>query len=479
MQESKHLRKILASLIGLALLAALAGRMPPTGQHMASAAPASRGFKAHSVEVQPIIRELASLQNSFIKNAGVDVRAVLFACQSNDHPRPVLCYGPSQIRHAYGVSSLLANKITGKGSSITIIDAYGSPTIRKDLRAFDSSWGLPNARLNIIAPFGVHGSDSIWTAETSLDVEWAHVTAPEATINLVVAKNSDDVELYKALNYTVKHNLGDIISLSFGENEHCIDPALRRAEHNVFREAVKKGMTLLAATGDYGSAQPTCDNSSYQKAISFPASDPLVTAVGGTELTADAATGHYEKEIVWNESNTYNKASGGGFSTIYRAPSYQSISASSPASSDASAAYQFTDELSESSGKGVRGRGVPDISLNASVNGGVVVYQSNPSTGKVTLNIMGGTSVGTPELAGMLADGVQMAHHRLGAINPALYRLGRSSRYQEIMHDILSGNNTLSISGLSGYTAKPGWNAATGWGSPGHAEEFLRALIEK
>ncbi|HLG77429.1 MAG TPA: hypothetical protein VKX46_13520, partial [Ktedonobacteraceae bacterium] len=105
--------------------------------------------------------------------------------------------------------------------------------------------------------------------------------------------------------------------------------------------------------------------------------------------------------------------------------------------------------------------------------------QSNPSTGKVTLNIMGGTSVGTPELAGMLADGVQMAHHRLGAINPALYRLGRSSRYQEIMHDILSGNNTLSISGLSGYTAKPGWNAATGWGSPGHAEEFLRALIEK
>ena len=479
MQESKHLRKILALLIGLALIIAITGKgkAPLAGHHVASAAPSDQIFKAHSVKVQPIVRELASIQDTFIRSASANGRAVLFACQSNYHPRPVLCYGPSQIRHAYGVNTLLANEITGKGSSITIIDAYGSPTILKDLRAFDATWGLPDPQLNILTPFGVHGSDSIWTAETSLDVEWAHVTAPGAAINLIVAKNSDDVELYKTLAYTVKHNLGDIISLSFGENEHCIDPALRNAEHRVFREAIKKGITLLAATGDYGSVQPTCDNSSYQKAVSFPAADPLVTAVGGTTLIADAATGQYMNETVWNESSTYNKASGGGFSTIYHAPGYQTISAGSPASNHSSTNDQLVDSQSDGASKITRGRGVPDISLNASVNGGVVVYQSTPGTGKVTLTIMGGTSVGTPELAGILADGVQMAHHRLGAINPALYKLGRSSGYGQVMHDIVSGNNALTVSGFSGYTARRGWNAATGWGSPGHTEEFLQALI--
>lgn len=477
MQESQHLRKLLASIIGLALIIALVGKTPVASHHTASVAPPDQAFKAHNIEIQPVVRELTSIQNTFIRNASAARREVLFSCQSNRHPRPVLCYGPEQIRRVYGVSSLLAKKITGKGSSITIIDAYGSSTIRKDLKTFDTTWGLSDSQLNILTPFGVHGSDSIWTAETSLDVEWAHVMAPDARVNLVVAKSSSDVDLYNALTYAVNHNLGDIISLSFGENEHCADPKLRRAEHRVFSQATKKGMTILAATGDLGAVQPTCDNASYQRAISFPADDPLVTAVGGTDLVADAATGQYMKETAWNESSTYNKASGGGFSTIYRAPGYQSARTSSPANADASAIYQFPDDPSSIESNHARGRGVPDISLNASVNGGVVVYQSNPATGHVSLNIMGGTSVGTPELAGILADGVQMAHHRLGAINPALYKLGSSNTYRLVMHDVISGNNTLASSGLSGYTASHGWDPTTGWGSPSHAEEFLQALI--
>lgn len=476
MQESQHLRKLCASIVGLALIIALAGKTPLASQQTASAAPPAPTFKAHSVEIEPVVRELASLQSPLIQSAGAENRAVIFACQSNHHPRPVLCYGPQQIRRVYGVNSLLAQEITGKGSAITIIDAYGSPTIRKDLRAFDATWGLPDPQLHIFTPFGVHGSDSIWTAETSLDVEWAHVMAPDATINLVVAKNSNDVDLYNALSYTVNHNLGDIISLSFGENEHCVDPKLRRAEHRVFREAVKRGITLLAATGDLGSVQPTCDNASYQKAVSFPADDPLVTAVGGTELVADASTGQYVRETVWNESSTYGKASGGGFSTIYQAPAYQNAILGIPVKSIAGTSSLVPDEQQDSASVPFRGRAVPDISLNASVNGGVMVYQSNPTTKRITLSIMGGTSVGTPELAGILADGVQMAHHRLGAINPTLYKLGSSGPYKLAMHDVTSGNNQLATSGLPGYAAGHGWDAATGWGSPGHAAEFLQAL---
>jgi subtilase family serine protease len=90
---------------------------------------------------------------------------------------------------------------------------------------------------------------------------------------------------------------------------------------------------------------------------------------------------------------------------------------------------------------------------------------------------MGGTSVAAPEMAGILADGVQLAHHRLGQINPALYKLGVSPLYSQAMHDVTSGSNALASSGLTGYMAGPGWDPATGWGSPKQAEVFLQALI--
>lgn len=455
-----HLRTIIAILFSLALLVASAGtalsvRGDPA--HVASlidTIPSDQVFKTHKIEIQPEIRELNPTQSTHAKSAGAGLRPVRYACQSNTNPRPVLCYGPYQIRKAYGVTGLLDRQITGQGTTIAIIDAYGSPTIRKDFQAFNAAWGLPEAQLNIYAPFGIRGSDSTWISETSLDVEWAHAMAPGAAINLVLAKTSNDVDLYKALAYVVKQNLGDVISLSFGENERCIDPQLRRAEHRTLKEAVSKGMTIVVATGDYGSAQLTCDNGSYQRAVSYPASDPLVTAVGGTALTADAVTGRYIDETAWNESSAFSKATGGGYSKLYAAPGYQ-----------------------QGIRGAARGRGVPDIALNASVVGGVVVYENNRLTGRTTINIMGGTSVATPELAGILADGVQLAHHRLGSINPALYKLGNSKSYSQAMHDISSGDNMLASTGLDGYAAAPGWDPATGWGSPRYAETFLQALI--
>jgi subtilase family serine protease len=271
--------------------------------------------------------------------------------------------------------------------------------------------------------------------------------APDATINLVVARDNSDSTIFRVLTYAVKHNLGDVISLSFGENENCVDSFLRLAEHRLFQEATSKGMTLLASTGDFGSAQLACDNNAFEKAVSFPADDPLVTAVGGTTLNADAETGQYIHETVWNESNAFNRASGGGYSRIYRVPAFQ------------------RGLLSE-----VVGRGVPDIALNASINGGVIVLESPRATDQPTINIMGGTSAAAPELAGLIADGVQMAHHCLGLVNPALYRLGTSSTYNLVMNAITSGNNILLSSGFNGYRAAPGRNAATGRSVPASAD---------
>lgn len=454
--KPKHLHAIISIMISFSLLTVSISALLTERSDRASAAPLDQVFKENQIEVQPGMRKLGSMQTSQMETAGAGVRPVIFRCQSDTNPQPVLCYGPYQMREAYGVTELLNKQITGHGSTITIIDAYGSPTIRGDLQKFDNVWGLPAPQFNIVTPFGVRGADNTWAAETSLDVEWAHVMAPGAAINLVLARSSSDADLYKALLYTVQQNLGDIVSMSFGENENCVDPKLRKAEHRLMKEAVLKKMTILAATGDLGSAQLTCSRSAYERAISFPSDDPFVTAVGGTALSADAITGHYISETAWNESNAFNKAAGGGYSDLYTDPSYQK---------------HITGAA--------RGRGVPDLSMNAAVAGGVLVYQGNRDTGHTMVNIMGGTSAAAPELAGILADGIQMAHHRLGPINAELYKLGASSLYKDSMNDITVGNNGLTSSGLNGYTAGTGWDPATGWGSPRQAEAFLQGLIHQ
>jgi subtilase family serine protease len=117
-------------------------------------------------------------------------------------------------------------------------------------------------------------------------VEWAHAIAPGANITLVLAKTNDDADILSATQYAVDHNLGNVISQSFGENESCVDSNLLAAQRNLFVKATLKHITLIASSGDDGAAQGTCDGSSIVLAASSPASDPLVTAVGGTALHA-------------------------------------------------------------------------------------------------------------------------------------------------------------------------------------------------
>ena len=125
-----------------------------------------------------------------------------------------------------------------------------------------------------------------WSSEISLDVEWAHAVAPGAAITLVLAKSNEDADILSATKYAVDHNLGEVISQSFGEGETCMDPNLLKQQHAVFQAANAKGITLIASSGDQGSAQPTCDGSSFFLSASSPASDPLVLGVGGTQLAA-------------------------------------------------------------------------------------------------------------------------------------------------------------------------------------------------
>jgi subtilase family serine protease len=402
--------------------------------------------------------------------AAAGLGSIHFGCQLRPHNGvAIYCYGPDQIRAAYDIKPVLDSGITGAGRTIVIIDAFQSPTIASDLAAFDNIWKIPAPpAFTIIAPDGLtpfdisKGNQVSWSAEISLDVEWAHAIAPGATIDLVLAKSDQDADILSVTKYAVDNNLGDVISQSFGEAEMCADPKLLREEHEVFNTARDKGITLFASSGDQGAGQPTCDGSALIKSASTPASDPDVTGVGGTSLLAGARSGAYQSESVWNNvtCGPCDGAGGGGFSTVYRRPGYQ-------------APFQSNNKR----------RGVPDVTYNGDVRGGVVAAWSVlcpflPAafcpTG-VGYFIFGGTSAGSPQWAGIVALADQKGHQRLGAINRTLYHIAKSDAYLSAFHDITTGNN--SFGGIDGFSAEPGWDAASGLGSP-RVATLIRLLLD-
>jgi subtilase family serine protease len=401
----------------------------------------------------------------------------LFTCQVGLIPG-VVCYDPFQIRHAYNIDSLIKAGDTGAGRTIVIIDAFQSPTLEADLDTFDATYGLPprSAFFTQIAPDGLTPfdySDNMigWSAEITLDVEWAHAIAPGAKIVLVLAKSNDDADILSATKYAVDHRLGDVISQSFGENESCMDSDLAEAQHRVFQEATRKHITLFASSGDDGAAQPTCDGMSWVRAASSPASDPLVTAVGGTELhaadycltslgcdpTANPAPGTYQGEIAWNEFDFDNASTGGGFSVLFRKPFYQRESVRH------------------------KGRGVPDVAYNAAIYHGVLVYWGLGGG----WYLFGGTSAGSPQWAAITAIADQKAGRALGFSNRAFYEESESWReHSKIFHDITIGNNSVSetdsngnLVPVKGFKARKGWDATTGLGSP-KVDRLVKVLIK-
>lgn len=363
-----------------------------------------------------------------------DLVAGQLSCPPTQHIP--FCYGPAQLRAAYDIQPLIDSGIDGTGATIVIIDAFSSPTILDDVAAFDTKWGLPTANLDIVAPYGsptFDASQRFWAMEISLDVEWAHVVAPGARLELVLARSSDDVDLLNATRYAIDHNLGDVITQSFGEAERCADPELLRQEHAVFERAASKGITLVAGSGDKGVVNFLCDGSlTTVPAAATPASDPDVTAVGGTRLALDHSTAAYMSETGWHDGSG---AGGGGFSSVYRRPGYQ--------------APFITDNTA---------RGLPDVAYAASGFGSFLIYVNGQE------RAIFGTSAGAPQWAGIDALSRQFAGHRQSQLNIRLYHLAKSDAYGDAFHDISTGNN--SFNGVTGFDAGPGWDPVTGLGTP-------------
>jgi subtilase family serine protease len=405
-----------------------------------------------------------------------------------EHQFHVACYSPRQIEQAYGIPTLLAHRVTGKGQTIAIVDSFGSPTIAHDLRMFDTTYHLPAPpSLRVIQPAGTvppyrpTSNREGWAGETTLDVEYAHTMAPGAKILLVETPTSENEgttgfpQIVKAEEFVINHHLGGVISQSFSATEESFPSrhsllALRGA----YIDAAKKHVTVLAASGDSGAADVHFNGVTYylHPVTSWPDSDPLVTGVGGTQLRLSATGRHTAPDRVWND--TYNVATnefifgnrgpnplagGGGKSVIFSRPAYQ-------------------DGVKPVVGTS---RGVPDIAMSAACNGAVNVYQSFKGNKPGWYQVCG-TSEATPLFAGVVSLADQVAGHPLGLINPRLYQL--LAHHAPGLVDVTAGNNTVTFTQggkrhtVHGFKALRGYDLASGAGTV-NAPKFVYELAGK
>ncbi|WP_225847777.1 S53 family peptidase [Streptomyces sp. HPF1205] len=429
------------------------------------------------------------------------------------------CFSPQAVRAAYNVGPLHSAGLDGRGQTIAIVDAYGSDTMAHDLHVFDQAFGVapmcgeegvtcapgmptfgelhlqgsPATKAPPSKSQGTGQEDkSAWALEVALDVETAHAMAPGANILLVTTPTAETLgvqgfpQMMAAEDYVVKHHLATVISQSFASAEEAFgSPQALENLRYAFQDAAASGVTVLGSSGDGGTAnsqkQPVSQGGATipYPTVQWPASDPLVTGVGGTYLctSAEATTARVtdstsqpaacqahsgQAEVGWTFA-------GGGYSHVFAKPGYQS--GTLPAGSTSIGTM----------------RGVPDIALQASSATGALVYLSLPPDGQSGLKCgstpcstgwydIGGTSLSCPQWAGLVAIADQINGGGLGLINPALYKLAADpASYAADFHDVTTGNNAADPT-VPGYPATPGWDPVTGLGTP-NAANLVPALV--
>jgi subtilase family serine protease len=333
---------------------------------------------------------------------------------------------PAQVRHAYGFDQISFSNGTiagdGSGTTIAIVDAYDDPTAASDLQKFDATFNLPDPTFTKVNQTGgstMPTANSGWATEIALDVEWAHAIAPKANILLVEANSSSTSDLFAAVRYAAAQSGVVAVSMSWGAGEYSGE---NLSDSTFTTPSGHAGVTFVVSSGDSGAP------------VSYPAASPNVLAVGGTTLSVNSS-GTYQGESAWS-------GSGGGISSVESQPSYQK-----------GIVTQTTTK-----------RANPDVSYDSNPNTGFPVYDSY-SNGTATPWIqVGGTSDAAPQWAALIAIADQgLALNNISSLDgpsqtlPMLYQLPHGD-----FHDITSGSST----GSPNYSAGPGYDLATGMGTP-------------
>jgi subtilase family serine protease len=426
------------------------------------------------------------------------------AAYGKKQPYVVCGYGPQQYQSAYGESDLLRAGIDGRGVTVAITDAYAAPTILADAQKYNQVHHQPalkSGQFRQITPAadGYDMTDECdaqgWYGEETLDVEAVHAMAPGARIVYVGAKNCVD-GLDNAWAETIDSHVADIISNSWGNNTD--DIKLLGEDYVQFYnqfalEAALTGITVNFSSGDAGDL--TAGGTDLPaKTVGFPADQPYVTSVGGTSVGI-GDKGQWLWEHGWQSDyanlvngawdgapGTYSSGGGGGTSFIYPQPFYQKGKVPAADSTYFGGAPMRT---------------VPDISMAGDANTGFRVGQTQefPDGTYWDQYRIGGTSLSSPLLAGVIAVANQAGHRPLGFVNPLYYRLLRTPA----LHDITAPgsplaevrtNYTNGVDGSAGRQyllrtvdvqsttlhSRPGYDTETGVGSPHGPLFFLGAL---
>ena len=376
---------------------------------------------------------------------------------------------PADFYTIYDVGSLISSSVTGTG--VTIAVAGQADISLSDVAAFRTAGGLAS-NVPTVTLYGADPGSSVAgdVIEAEMDVEWAGAVAQGASILYLNSVDAIDDSLTEAID----GNVAPIVTTSYGACEADLGTSVLAYYSQLLQMANAQGMTVTAASGDDGATDCDVNVGSAVKglAVDFPASSPQVTGVGGTQFNdtsgtywsaSNGANGgsalSYIPEIVWNADNGAGlDASGGGESDYFAKPTWQV-------------------------GTGVPNdysRDVPDVALSASItHDGYLICVGSDCTNGFTnasggVDVAGGTSIGAPTFAGLLALVEQKAGVRLGNVNPTIYALGNSAYAVSVFHDVTSGTNAspcttgsvdCPVGGAIGFAANAGYDLATGWGS--------------
>ena len=335
-------------------------------------------------------------------------------------------YSPPQVAQLYQ----FPQGATGAGQTIALIELGGGYQ-QSDLTTFFSNLGINPPTVTAISVDSATnqptGDPNSADAEVLLDIEVSGAVAPGAAIAVYFAPNTTqgflDAITTAVHDQTTNPN---VISISWGGAESTWTSQAMQSYDQAFQDAVALGVMVCTASGDDGSEDDQTDGQAH---VDFPSSSPNVLSCGGTTL--ESSNGTIQSEVVWNDGSG-NGASGGGVSETFPLPAYQQ-SANVPASVNT----------------GHVGRGVPDVAGDADPDTGYNVEVDGQAI------VVGGTSAVAPLWAGLIALLNQQLGKSVGFLNNSIYGALSTTGF----NDIVSGNN-------GAYSAGPGWDACTGWGSP-------------
>jgi subtilase family serine protease len=374
---------------------------------------------------------------------------------------------PDDFATIYDLKALYNSGVNGTGQKIAV--AGQTDILLSDIEAFRTAAGLTKNDPQVVLDGSDPGTNLNDMTEADLDLEWSGAVAKNATILYVNSSN-----VFNSFEYAITQNLAPVLSISYGGCESSYSASDVQTLESLTQQANAQGITITAASGDSGAAD--CDTStasaSQGLAVDLPASLPYVTGLGGTRFvegsnssqywstTNNSSNGSaigYIPEEGWNDTAADGtlSASGGGASTLFSKPSWQT-------------------------GTGVPADGhrdVPDLALNASPDHDGYLMCTNGSctngfrAADNTLTVVGGTSAGSPTFAGIVALLNQKYGAGQGNINSRLYALAASS--PSAFHDVTTGTNivpctsgsTNCTNGSLGYSAGTGYDQVTGLGS--------------